>query len=116
MKAEIAVRSISASISACAARTAPRTISRVTGSQIGSLERSIRAVLHKEQGNKAYDCCKDLEDGRRHRISSRVDRTGGGEGRKAVAQGSLAGLTDRRHGWGTTDCKHRANRGRVGQP
>src|SRR5262249_28876896 len=33
MKAEIDVRSISASISACAARIAPRTISRVTGSQ-----------------------------------------------------------------------------------
>src|SRR4051812_35475109 len=32
MKAEMAVRSISASISAWAARTAPRTISRVTGS------------------------------------------------------------------------------------
>ena len=31
----MAVRSISASISACAARIAPRTISRVTGSQIG---------------------------------------------------------------------------------
>jgi hypothetical protein len=34
MKAEMAVRSISASISAWAARTAPRTISSVIGSQI----------------------------------------------------------------------------------
>jgi hypothetical protein len=33
MKGDIAVRSISASISLCAARSAPRTISRVTGSQ-----------------------------------------------------------------------------------
>src|ERR1700716_988039 len=33
MKAEMAVRSISASISACAARMAPRMISSVTGSQ-----------------------------------------------------------------------------------
>src|SRR6185437_17177006 len=38
MKAEMAVRSISASISACAARIAPRTISRVTGSQAPAVE------------------------------------------------------------------------------
>src|SRR5580704_9785378 len=62
MKAEIAVRSSSASISACAARMAPRTISSVTASQaVGrvalasgagrsfSIEWSIRAILDEEQ-------------------------------------------------------------------
>src|SRR5437868_13652412 len=45
MKAEMAVRSISASISAWAARIAPRTISRVTGSQALGCE------------FRAADCC-----------------------------------------------------------
>src|SRR5580692_11208198 len=65
MKAEIAVRSISASISAWTARMAPRKISKVTGSQVpaaaclleasaagfvtSSIERSIRRVLDGDE-------------------------------------------------------------------
>src|SRR3982751_1397645 len=81
MKAEIAVRSISASISACAARIAPRTISRVTGSQMSagelrvstSVKGGIRAVLQEEQCHGADDGGKDQEERRRHRVLGRVD-------------------------------------------
>src|SRR5689334_13165713 len=102
MKAEMAVRSISASISAWAARTAPRTISSVTASQavgaffrvasgmaeycrcspayatsrpgMPSVERCIGAVLHEHDGDEADDRGQDHEVGRRDRTAGQVDQ------------------------------------------
>src|SRR5689334_1557982 len=103
MKAEIAVRSINASISACAARMAPRTISSVTGSQARgfslsfaaesfaadrsvSVEGSIRAVLHDEQGNGTDDGGENQEEGRRDRVLRCADQVLRDERRKAAEQ------------------------------
>src|SRR5438045_8952897 len=92
MKAEIAVRSISASISAWAARIAPRTISSVTGSQTPgtgcsfSIKWSIRSILHERNRDGAHDRGKDEEEGGRHRVLEEVDQSLGDEGREAAEE------------------------------
>src|ERR1700722_8361565 len=82
MKAEMAVRSISASISAWAARIAPRTISRVTGSQVvgcgrGALARGAGRSFSSESGIHAI-----LDEG----------------GRKRAARSSRQAIADRQRG------------------
>src|SRR5437764_15129704 len=98
MKAEMAVRSISASISACAARIAPRTISSVTGSQTGSVERFIRAVLHEGQCDGADNRGENQEKGGRHRILEEVDQPGGDEWRETAEQRHRHAVADRQSG------------------
>src|ERR1700722_10365277 len=113
MKAEMAVRSISASISAWAARMAPRTISRVTGSQVVgcgrgasargagrsfSIERSIRTVLDEQQRRDADEGGKDDEEGRRDRAAGLADQVGRHEGSKAAEDGDGQAIADRQAG------------------
>src|ERR1700722_2532579 len=87
MKAEIAVRSMSASISAWTARMAPRKISKVTGSQApeatsfsleaaagfvaSSIERSIRRVLDGDE-RRGRDERPDHDIGRRRNLAARL--------------------------------------------
>src|ERR1700733_11169590 len=113
MNAEMAVGSIRASISAWAARIAPRTISRVTGSQaVGcargalasgtgrsfSIEWSIRAVLDEQQRRDADEGGKDDEEGRRHRVAGLADQVGRHEGSKAAEDGDGQAIADRQGG------------------
>src|SRR6476469_1241393 len=101
MKAEMAVRSISASISAWAARIAPRTISSVTGSQapgtefLASVERGIRSILHEGERDGADDRGKDQEVGGRHRVAGLCDQIGRDERREAAEQGHRHAIADR---------------------
>src|SRR6185295_6443238 len=95
MKAEMAVRSISASISAWAARIAPRTISKVTGSQTGSVERGIRSILHERNRDGADDRGEDEEEGGRHGILEEFDQPLGDERGEAAEQGHGQAVTDR---------------------
>src|SRR3954471_3133860 len=101
MKAEMAVRSISASISACAARMAPRTISRVTASQalgtefLASVERGIRSILHEGKRECADDRGKDQEERGRYRVAGLRDQIGRDERCAAAEQGDRHAVADR---------------------
>src|SRR5258707_13075211 len=105
MKAEMAVRSISASISACAARTAPRTISSVTASQAPgrgaaarvagrsfSIEWSIRAILDEEQRCDADQGGEDHEESGRNRAAGLANQVGRHERGEAAANGDAQAI------------------------
>src|SRR6516165_2799902 len=110
MKAEIAVRSISASISACVALMAPRMISSVTGSQALppgeatasppdsaslSVERSIGRVLDDDEGRGADHGSDDHEGCRRDRAPGLLDQEGRDEGREAPEYRDREAIADR---------------------
>ena len=54
----MAVRSISASISACAARTAPRTISSVTGSQAVGAFLSVASGIRRSYASSRWQATR----------------------------------------------------------
>src|SRR5882757_5445998 len=92
MKAEMAVRSISASISACAARMAPRMTSSVTGSHDAlsfvdsealagaspgaSFKRSIGRVLDGDERHRRNQRADDHEDRGRDQAAGLLDQEG----------------------------------------
>src|ERR1700726_2206219 len=108
MKAEIAVRSSSASISACTARIAPRMISTVTGSQgpcapspraaLLLVERSIGRILDEKQRDAADGCGGDHIERRRDRAAGRADQEGRDEGREAAKDRHGEAIADRERG------------------
>src|SRR5450755_4326648 len=104
MKAEIAVRSSSASISACTAPIAPLTISTVTGShaagtgRAASVERSIGRILDGKQGGAADDGGSDHVESGGHRAAGLADQEGGDEGRKTAEDRDREAIADRERG------------------